>query len=381
MLSWGAISISVLSCLVQSAHGPVELNRRIGLIEAERARGRLAIAESMADDFQAEVERNGAPDVWLASAFREHGLLLDDAGLPGEAIPFYQRALALLRTHPESAVPLVGLTLANLAIAHVDLGDPALGLSLSEEAMARLRESARPESAIALYAHGFALHGLGRNLEALRDLRTALEVWERFPGADYSQLALVKDAMAASLEDLGYDHRAQAAAEESVAIRAAAFGPDSPGLGASLNNLGVIQARAGLYSDSEESLRRAAGIFEQLRDGGIHQLHTALANLAGVYSLEARTMPAYLPKAEAIYRRELAVEEQLFGPSDLRVSGTLEQLGETLYRERAYDEAGAFYRRGLALQVAALGRADPRTQAASKRYQVMARKIGREADR
>ena len=58
---------------------------------------------------------------------------------------------------------------------------------------------------------------------------------------------------------------------------------------------------------------------------------------------------------------ELAIEEGIFGESDVRVSPTLEMLGEILYRERAYNEAGRLYGRGLALQQAVLGGSDPRT--------------------
>jgi hypothetical protein len=46
-----------------------------------------------------------------------------------------------------------------------------------------------------------------------------------------------------------------------------------------------------------------------------------------------------------------------------------------LYRERAYNEAGRIYGRSLAIQQAAFGSQDPKTQAAAKRYNVLVKKM------
>src|ERR1700735_3469934 len=118
-------------CSAQAAQDSEELNRRLYLVEAERSHGRLAAAESMLANVQADIERTEGSGIRLAVALKEHGLLRDDAGRPEEAIPFYERALALVRAHPAASPVTVGLLLANLASSHADRGDSDLALSLS----------------------------------------------------------------------------------------------------------------------------------------------------------------------------------------------------------------------------------------------------------
>ena len=104
-----------------------------------------------------------------------------------------------------------------------------------------------------------------------------------------------------------------------------------------------------------------------------------LGNLGSLYSIQAPGSVHFYAEAEKIYRRKLALEERLFGESNIRVSATLESLGEALYGESAYNEARQTFGRGLALQEATLGQSDPRTQAASKRYHVLVKKMRADA--
>ena len=365
-------------CSAQAAQDSEELDRRLHLVEAERSHGRLAEAEAMLAKLQAEIERTEGSGFRLAVALKEHGLLRDDAGRPEEAIPFYERALALVRALPDASPVTVGLLLANLASSHADRGDSGVALLLSTEAMTLLRASVDrtdPDFAVTLYAHGIALHSLGRNTEALRDLREALDIWRHAAKQDYAQLALINDAIAACFADLGYSSQAEASAREALAIRAKILEPNSLGVAASLNNLGVMLAREQRFSEGRQTLERAALIFEQFGESEQQRLTAVLANLGNLLYTQARTSAQLYAKAEEVYRRELAIEERMLGLSDVRVAATLEMLGEVLYRERAYNEAGRIYGRGLAIQQAAFGSADPKTQTAAKRYSALAKKM------
>src|SRR5580700_9469664 len=142
-------------CSAQAAQDSEELGRRLHLVEAERSRGHLAEAESMLAKLQEEIERKEGSSFQLVVALKEHGLLRDDAGRPEEAIPFYERALALVRAQPDASPVPAGLLLANLASSHADRGDSDLALSLSTEAMTLLRarlDRTHPDFAITLYA-------------------------------------------------------------------------------------------------------------------------------------------------------------------------------------------------------------------------------------
>jgi len=376
MFYCGAISAMVLACAAQEAARDVhEFAERIRQVEAERARGNLAAAESILADVEKTIERHAGASTWRASILEMRGLLRDDEGLPAEAIPFYERALTILRAQQSPDIRVLGLTLANVASARADCGNAALGLSLSEEAMTTLGAARRPDFATALYAHGIALHAMNRNNDALRDLREALAIWTAEAKPDFAQVALIQEAIATCLEDLGYVKKAEAAERDSLAIRSRYFGPSSLGYGTALNNLGVMLAREQRYSEAEELFQKSTATFAQLGESGAHQLPGVLGNLGKLYSLQAARGSEYHSKAEKVYRRKLEIEQELFGASDVRVSSTLEALGEILYRQRSYNEAAALYRRGLTLQQASFGETDPRTEAAEKRYRILAKKI------
>ena len=365
-------------CAAQATQDSEELDRRLRLVDAERLGGRLAAAESMLADVQAAIERAGLSGLLLAGALKEHGLLRDDEERPAEAIPFYERALAIVRAKPAAGPVTAALLLANLASSHAECGDSDLALSLSAEALTLLQggvESTNPAFAAALYAHGVALHSLARNTEALRDLREALEIWRHAPDPDSAQLALTNEAIAGCLSDFGYNNLAEASEREALAIRGTIGEPDSPAVGASLNNLGVILAREQKWSDGMQSLEESAMIFEQLGETGQRRLTIALGNLGALYFNQARNSAHLYARAEQVYRRKLAIEERMFGVSDVRVSATLEMLGEILYREHSYNEAGRVYGRGLAIQQSAFGPSDPKTQAAAKRFNALAKKM------
>ena len=365
-------------CGAQATQSSEELDRRLLLVDAERLHGRLAEAESMLTEVQAAIERTEGSRLQLAVALREHGLLRDDEARPEEAIAFYDRSLAMLRAIPGAGPVTTALLLADLAVSHGDCGHADLALSLSAEALTSLQsaaERASPAYAAALYGHGLALHRLGRNAEALSELKEVLETWRQAPNPNPGQVALAKEAMADCFSERGYHNLAEAAVREAIALRSSVDAPDSLGLGASLNNLGVILTREQRWSDGEQALEGAVTIFERLGDSEERRLAAALGNLGTLYYDEARISAPFYAKAEAAYRRKLAMEEHLFGPSDVRVSPTLEMLGEILYRERAYNEAGQLYSRGLAIQMSAFGGTDPQTRAAAKRYNILAKKM------
>ena len=371
-------------CAAEAAQDSEQLDRRLSLVEAQRAQGRLAAAESMLAGLQAEIGERQPPGYFAIWALREHGLLRDDEGKPDEAIPFYERALAMLRAQPAPGPVTIGLLLASLASSHADCGDSALGLSYSTEAMTVLRTAAgstSPDFAVALYAHAVALRSLHRNTEALRDLREALDIWHHSTKPDDPQLALVHEAIGTSQAELGYLNQAEASEREALAIRTRILEPDSVGIAATLNNLGVILSRAQRFSEARQSLERAVQIFAQSGESEQQRLAAALGNLGRIYFNQARMSAPLYAKAEEAYRRQLAIEEGLFGSSDVRIAATLEMLGEVLYQERAFTEAGRTYGRGLAIQQAAFGPADPKTQAAAKRYNFLVKKMKPDPER
>ncbi len=247
-------------CAAQATQDSGELDRRLHTAEVERTRGHLPAAESIMVDLEAELERTKGSEFLLAAALREHGMLRDDAGRPNEAISFYERALGLVRAQPDATPVSVGLLLSDLASSHADRGDSGVALALSTEAMNLLRpteEATYPAFAVALYAHGFALHRVGRNTEALPDLRKALNLWQRSNKPDYAQMALIKESMAACFAELGYSNQAETFERDGLAIRLKKYEPNPLSVAADPNNLGVILVRAQRFTEALQSFEKA----------------------------------------------------------------------------------------------------------------------------
>lgn len=362
----------------QTAPQYEELDRRLLHIETERIHGNLAAAETQVAAVEADIQRAEGPGFRLAAALRLHGLLRDDADRAREAIPFYERALALLRAQSGATTVPVALVQGNLAGSLADMGKFDQALSLSGEAIRMLDAAGQRDGApyaVALSAHAMALHGLGRNIDALRDLRAAASILQRVDLPDNPHLALVTEGIGACLFDLGYAQQAEAAQRQARDLRVKIFGPNSLSVAVSTNNLAVMLAREQRYSEGRQLLEQAVQVIEQLGEARIQRLDVVLGNLGRLYAQEAHSNRALYAKAEDAFRRQLAIEERLYGDSDVRVSATLESLGEVLYSQRSYNEAGRLYGRGLALQQSLLGASNPAARAAAKRYSVLAKKM------
>jgi tetratricopeptide (TPR) repeat protein len=355
---------------------------RLELAELERARGHYVAAEAALASLQAAMENTGenaagVGGALFAAVLRERALVFDEEGREADAIPLYERALAILKLLPAGNDNKIGILLANLANAHLARGDGAAALQLSGEAVNILEQSgnrAHPDFAIALYAHGAALHAAGENLQALHELQQALEIDRQALGPENSRIALDIEAIATCYGDLNYLNRAEAAERNALAIREKVFGPAAMVVGGTLNNLGVMLARAGRAVEAQSYLERALEIFDGLIDKERLRTTLLLGNLASLHLLEARYSATHYAKAEALYRRKLEIEEQELGPRDIRVSGTLKSLGEMLSSQRRFVEAGELYGRALAIQEKVLGPKHPDTMATAKRYTFLMRK-------
>src|SRR5580658_2274623 len=99
MSPFGAIAVMLATFIAQNGV-TIELGERLRQIEAERSRGNLAGAESMLAVAETKITQNALLRPWEAAILRERALLRDDEGLPAEAIPLYERAVALLRVSP-----------------------------------------------------------------------------------------------------------------------------------------------------------------------------------------------------------------------------------------------------------------------------------------
>jgi tetratricopeptide (TPR) repeat protein len=195
-------------------------------------------------------------------------------------------------------------------------------------ALAKFRESPRSEwNERALAAFQRAL--------ALSDPTSATE-WE----------AWTKAAVAAAyvLDDLARYSESEPLLRESLRLREAHGGPDSPELAVVLNNLALLLRDTNRLGEAEPLYRRALAIDEQSYGPDHPNVATCLNNLAGLLRATNR-----LGEAEPLYRRALAIDEHSYGPDHPSVAIDLNNLALLLTDTNRPGEAEPLYRRALAI--------------------------------
>jgi tetratricopeptide (TPR) repeat protein len=145
-------------------------------------------------------------------------------------------------------------------------------------------------------------------------------------------------------------------AEQLLARREEAYGPDHSLTANSLESLANLLKIKGDYPAAEPLLRRVLKI-QELHEGPAHAFTAAsLANLAGVL-----TKTAAFDEAEELYRRALLICEQLFGSDDFNTNAVVSELAASLEGKGDKDSAAMLYLRLLASRENTFGSDDART--------------------
>ncbi len=278
---------------------------------------RLAAAGGDARPLFLEAQRRRPDDFWTNFALGE----ALRAERPGEAVRYYQAALAL---RPDAAVAH-----NNLGWALALDGRSAEALASFETALAR-----DPSFAHAHANHANALQDAGRRAEAIAAYRRALAL---DPGA-----AIVHANLAKALAEEGRLDEGLAAAEAAVAL--------DPELPTAHVNLGFLQMKAGRVDAAIESYRRALALRDESPE--VH------VNLALALMAKGR-----VDEAIAENRRALALAPQMAEAHSglctaLRARGRLDEAIEHGSEAVRLAPAHAEARNNLAAALALTGRLD-----------------------
>jgi CHAT domain-containing protein/tetratricopeptide (TPR) repeat protein len=139
-------------------------------------------------------------------------------------------------------------------------------------------------------------------------------------------------------------------AEQVLALREKALGPDHPDVAQSLNELARLYRIQGRFAEAEPLFKRSITIYEKALGPDHPRVGTALSNLAVLYHAQAR-----YTEAELLYRRSLALREKALGPDHLDVAQSLNNLG-ALYRDQGrFAEAEPLYKRAITINDKVLG--------------------------
>jgi tetratricopeptide (TPR) repeat protein len=161
---------------------------------------------------------------------------------------------------------------------------------------------------------------------------------------------------------------------KAVATRERVLGPNSADLASALNNLGVLYARQQRLTEARKALERGLAIGEQSVGAKHPRTVPLIANLGWVYFTEGRYHKESFLKAETMYRRLLALQEQRMGPDRIEVSDALASLAEVCAAEKNYREAKQLEERALAIRRTLLGPQHPDTVKTLKQYTFLLRK-------
>jgi tetratricopeptide (TPR) repeat protein len=204
--------------------------------------------------------------------------------------------------------------------AHEDLADYRTPEPLLGEALALARELPAGEEADRLVVA--ALEGLGdlrrmqgRYPDAERLLREPLRLAEDRLGRRDVQVAWLLIALAVTFKYWGRFDEASELYRRALEIAETAHGSEHPAVATLLHNLGGLAHARGDYRAAEAPARRAVG--------------------------------GDTARAEAVYRRALAIKDRLLGSRHPDLAVTLSNLGALLVSEHRFDEAEALLRRAL----------------------------------
>jgi tetratricopeptide (TPR) repeat protein len=221
----------------------------------------------------------------LAYYLNNAGYAWCNAGKYPEAVPLYQRSLAILEKTLGEYHPLVASSLNNLA---------------------------------ELY------NAQGNYKEAEPLYQRSLAIWEKTLGEYHPDVASSLNNLAALYHAQGNYKEAEPLYQRSLAIREKTLGEYHPDVAGSLNNLAALYDAQGNYKEAEPLYQRSLAILEKTLGENHPLVATSLNNLAVLYYAQGN-----YTEAEPLYNRSLAIMEKSLGanhPSTKAVRRNLERL-------------------------------------------------------
>jgi tetratricopeptide (TPR) repeat protein len=141
---------------------------------------------------------------------------------------------------------------------------------------------------------------------------------------------------------------------EALALREKIWGPSSPLVAASLDNIGLVYGAKGDYAKATDYHKRALAI-EEAAYGSSHPIVSGtLTNLAVSLGGEVK-----YDEALPIAQRALALKEVSFGRESAQVASSLTQIGNLHFFKGEYAQAVEVFRRTLAIKQRAFGPEHP----------------------
>jgi CHAT domain-containing protein/Tfp pilus assembly protein PilF len=194
----------------------------------------------------------------------------------------------------------------------------------------------------------------GEYLKAEPLYRRALDIREKALGKDHPETATTLNNLAALYYYQGKYEEAEPLFKRALDIREKALGKDHPETGASLNDLAILNLARGKYVEAEPLYKRALDISEKALGKDHPETALSLNNLAGLYWEQGKYVDA-----EPLFRRALAIREKAFGKDHPSIATGLNNLALLYRRQGKYEDAEPLYKRALEIREKALSKDHP----------------------
>ncbi|MBX3579787.1 MAG: tetratricopeptide repeat protein [Rhizobiaceae bacterium] len=382
-----ALLASAFACTPVFAGPAEDVDAQAAAIQALLDAGRPADGEALARDAARLAETAlGSEAAGTANIYRLLGDTLFDQKRFADAEPFFRKALDIrarvlgenhadtARSAGDLAVTLKSLerydeseTLYRRALAirqavfgpdHAEVarswfrlarlfdakGDYVTAAATMAEAIAVGTKAFGPSDATVIVWMGeraAQLHDAGDSAAAEPAYRAAIAAGETAFAADDIDLATFRQGLATLLRQTERPAEAAALYRLVLPVREAALGANDRGTGATLDGLARSLEMTGAFAEALPLYQRLAALREA--DGG-----TALADtLARIGNAQLRLDRA--ADAEATFRRELAIREQVEGPESAGVANAARWIARAAQSLDRDAEAELFHRRALAI--------------------------------
>ena len=254
----------------------------------------------------AAVARAGGDALLAASLDHNVANVLAAHGRNGEAVPYFERAIAEKERAHGVDHPAVATSLNGLGVALEQLGRPDDALVPLRRALAIWEASFgpdHPDVAGALNNLGNVLQRRGSYDDAIDALTRSLAIRERALGHRHPTVADSHDNIALALEGLDRLDEARAHQEVALAIRIETLGPDHHDVGISLHNIGGLLEHQGAHAEALAYQQRALAIWERTLGPDHTDLGYPLTGIASAELALGHTEAAHAAATRAVALR------------------------------------------------------------------------------
>ncbi|KAK3281308.1 hypothetical protein CYMTET_10893, partial [Cymbomonas tetramitiformis] len=192
----------------------------------------------------------------------------------------------------------------------------------------------------------------GRHDEAQTYFRAALKIKETEHGKDSVETVPDMNMLARALEEAIAFEGARPLYERSAAILEKAVMKKSndaaniPALAATLNNLGLLLKKMGVYEDAFQKYSRSISLYEMAYGEDCSEIIVVLDNLAVCLQYLDR-----FPASEIACKRSVEIRKQYFGPAHPEVADALNWLAAAEIGCQNHESAEAHYWEALSIDV------------------------------